>query len=185
MLMARAGLHPDFVPALHHLLHAAPDAPPCRFTQCTLAGEERDHEWTSLRGSEHELTGAGPRVCITRRQSSIVVFAEEPWSKEIAKDWEIQIPSLPEPGGCRGKSFYKVQFGARQGGPSSRIRNLPTRFRKMKCGNSPVALHEDTIVFTLAELQPGRKSGTHWTDVFVLDAWGSVLARADIPQLPR
>jgi len=42
-----------------------------------------------------------------------------------------------------------------------------------------------TVTFTLAETSAHQKPGTQWTDVYVLDAWGSVLARADLPKLPR
>jgi hypothetical protein len=41
------------------------------------------------------------------------------------------------------------------------------------------------VVFTLADLKARQQSGTQWTDVYVIDAWGSVLARADLPKLPE
>jgi hypothetical protein len=42
-----------------------------------------------------------------------------------------------------------------------------------------------TIRFTLTDTSVPPKSGAQWTDVYVLDAWGSVLARADLPKSPR
>jgi hypothetical protein len=42
-----------------------------------------------------------------------------------------------------------------------------------------------TVVFTLADLMARQKPGTQWTDVYVIDARGSVLARADLPKLPQ
>ena len=39
-----------------------------------------------------------------------------------------------------------------------------------------------TVVFTLADLAARQKPGTQWTDVYVIDAWGSVL---DLPKLPH
>jgi hypothetical protein len=29
------------------------------------------------------------------------------------------------------------------------------------------------------------KPGSQWTEVYVLDAWGAVLARADLPKRPH
>lgn len=42
-----------------------------------------------------------------------------------------------------------------------------------------------TVVFELADLVAKQKPGTQWTDVYVIDGWGSVLARADLPKLPQ
>jgi len=42
-----------------------------------------------------------------------------------------------------------------------------------------------TITFTLADTSVRPKPGAQWTDVYVLDAWGTVLARGDLPKLPR
>lgn len=47
MLMARAGYHPDFVPALHHLLHARGSDPRNRSLYAMHpCWEERDRELT-------------------------------------------------------------------------------------------------------------------------------------------
>lgn len=42
-----------------------------------------------------------------------------------------------------------------------------------------------TVTLILADTEVRQKPGVPWTDVYVLDAWGSVLARADVPKLPR
>jgi hypothetical protein len=39
-----------------------------------------------------------------------------------------------------------------------------------------------TVTFTLTDSEAPQKSGATWTDVYVLDAWGAVLARADVPR---
>lgn len=41
-----------------------------------------------------------------------------------------------------------------------------------------------TVVFTLADL-PAKQAGLQWTDVYIVDAWGSVLTRADLPKFPH
>ena len=35
------------------------------------------------------------------------------------------------------------------------------------------------------DLAARQKPGTQWTDVYVIDAWGSVLAPAGLPKLPH
>jgi hypothetical protein len=41
---------------------------------------------------------------------------------------------------------------------------------------------QTTITFTLADSSYRSRPGGYWTDVYVLDAWGAVLARADVPK---
>ena len=41
------------------------------------------------------------------------------------------------------------------------------------------------VAFTAADLTTKQNTNTKWTDVYVIDAWGLVLARADLPKLPR
>jgi hypothetical protein len=40
------------------------------------------------------------------------------------------------------------------------------------------------VVFNLTDADRQRPD-THWTDLYVIDAWGSVLARADLPKMPH
>src|SRR5262249_20903770 len=94
MLMARAGYHPDFVPALHHLLHAQGSAapasldamPPCwegrvrelvrGHVAASLEFAQRWHDW-------YASPGGNP---------PIVVFADAPTiRKGGAKEWEVAI----------------------------------------------------------------------------------------------
>ena len=42
-----------------------------------------------------------------------------------------------------------------------------------------------TVVFTLTDLNKKNKQDARWTDLYVIDAWGSVLARADLPKMPH
>jgi hypothetical protein len=96
MLMARAGYHPDFVPALHHLLHARGKGPdtasiyamhPCweerdqelsrAYVEASIAFEHRWREW-------YASPGGNPPV---------VVFADRPTIKKVgSKEWEVRVP---------------------------------------------------------------------------------------------
>jgi len=40
-----------------------------------------------------------------------------------------------------------------------------------------------TVTFNLDESFPQEEFAAHWTDIYVLDASGAVLARADVPKL--
>lgn len=44
---------------------------------------------------------------------------------------------------------------------------------------------QNTITFTLEDSSDRPKPGARWTDVYVLDVWGDVLARADLPKQPH
>jgi len=96
MLMARAGYHPDFVPALHHLLHAHDSGPsnrslyalhPCweerdrelsrAYVEASIDFEHRWPEW-------YASPGGNP---------PIVVFTDQPTIKKTgSKEWELLIP---------------------------------------------------------------------------------------------
>jgi Peptidase family M48 len=188
MLMARAGYHPDFVPALHHLLHAHSSAPktaslyamhPCweerdhelggAYTKASIEFEHRWREW-------YASPGGNPPV---------VVFADPPLVKKHgSREWEIQIA-------MRCQNLV--------GAVEVVLRSDPGRKEKMRIGELSDA--EDrgyevrqltgctsprtTVVFALADLVARGKPGTPWTDVYVIDAWGSVLARSDLPKLPQ
>lgn len=188
MMMARAGYHPDFVPALHHLLHArglgTKSASLYAMHPCW---EERDHElnrayvaasiefarqWQEWYASP----GGNPPV---------VVFAENPRVKKTgAKEWQIQIPMRCQ--NLAGAVEVVLRSGASQEAmtrpePLPEPSELDADLRQLTGCTSP----RTTITFTLADPSIRRKSGVQWTEVYVLDAWGSVLARADLPKLPR
>lgn len=190
MLMARAGYHPDFVPALHHLLHAegigSARAPLYAMHPCweqrdrdlsrayVAASIEFEHRWPEWYASP----GGNP---------PIVVFAEEPTVKKSgAKEWELQIPLrcqnlagtvevVLHSGSAREKMAPLEQL------PESSEPGSAHDIRQVTGCTSP----KTTVTFNLADATQQPKPGAQWTDVYVVDAWGSVLARANLPKLPH
>lgn len=211
MLMARAGYHPDFVPALHHRLHAqGSGAAPASLYAMHPCWEERDrelnrayvdasiefeHRWLQWYASP----GGNPPV---------VVFADAPivrktgatrtgLDKKTSKEWEIQIPMrcrnlvgavevvlraastsrpAPEAGAVSGTASATGSIVG-----SELIPDSDSELRQLTGCTSP----RTTITFTLADSSAPGKPAARWTDVYVLDAWGAVLARADLPKLPH
>jgi Zn-dependent protease with chaperone function len=188
MLMARAGYHPDFVPALHHLLHAQEvgaksvalySMHPCweerdrELSQAYLeASIEFEHRWPEWYASP----GGNPPV---------VVFAEPPTvRKTSARGWEVQIPMRCQ--NLAGAVEVVLHAGASHGASAhpERLPDAPQSdadAHQLTGCTSP----KTTVTFTLADTSLEPKHSSHWTDVYILDAWGSVLARADLPKLPR
>jgi len=180
MLMARAGYHPDFVPALHHILHArgigTNRATPYAMHPCW---EERDRElkrayvtasieferrWTEWYASP----GGNP---------PIVVFADEPTIRKLGSmEWEIQIPMHCQ--NLAGAVEVVLHAGHEPLAKSDSTAS-DLEVRQLTGCTSP----RTTITFTLANpLAPqGAKKG--WTDVSVLDSSGTVLARSDLAKL--
>jgi len=200
-LMARAGYHPDFVPALHHLLHAqgsGPDALSVSLSAMHPCWEERDrelnrayvdasvefeHRWLDW----HTSPGGNPPT---------LVFAEPPTVRKIGsnkktgvKVWEILIPMHCE--NLVGAVEVVLRERSRSGNASSAPTGQPNRpanppddgldSRQLTGCTSP----RTTITFTLTDSASPARPQSRWTDVYVLDAWGGVLARADVPRLPR
>lgn len=187
MLMAHAGYHPDFVPALHHLLQAQlsdknSNSPlsmhPCwqqRDQQLkrdyTIAGIEFERLWPEW----YISPGGNPPV---------VVFAEEPaLRKSSTNEWLIQVPihcqnlagavevvlrsSSGESGdGSEAKSPQRAE---RSG---SRVKEL----RQASGCTSP----RTTITFDIGS---GFLNNTkeQWTKIFIFDQRGALLARAVVP----
>ena len=188
MMMAHAGYHPDFVPALHHLLHArgvGRNSPslyamhPCweqrdrdlnrAYVAASIEFARRWPEW-------YASPGGNPPV---------VVFAEEPTVRKTdGKEWQIQIPMRCQ--NLAGAVEVVLGKGSAQAA-GARPETLPeqpesdTDARQLTGCTSP----KTTVTFTLADTAVHRGSGAQWTDVYVLDASGSVLARADLPKLPH
>ena len=188
MMMAHAGYHPDFVPALHHLLHArgvGRNSPslyamhPCweqrdsdlnrAYVAASIEFARRWPEW-------YASPGGNPPV---------VVFAEEPTVRRTdGKEWQIQIPMRCQ--NLAGAVEVVLGKGSAQAA-GARPEPLPeqpesdTDARQLTGCTSP----KTTVTFTLADTAVHRGPGAQWTDVYVLDAWGSVLARADLPKLPH
>lgn len=187
MLMARAGYHPDFVPALHHLLHAQGVQSskslyamhPCweerdrelarAYTEASIEFEHRWHEW-------YATPGGNPPV---------VVFAQEPVLRKTSeKQWLIQVPMRCE------NLVGAVEVVLRANSPRTEIAALgrlpetqdhDQEIRQLTGCTSPTT----TVTFSLGNIGTKRTPGTHWTDLYVVDAWGMVLARADLPKLPK
>ena len=188
MLMARAGYHPDFVPALHHLLHAHSSGPktaslyamhPCweerdhelggAYTKASIEFEHRWREW-------YASPGGNPPV---------VVFADSPLVKKHgSKEWEIQIPMHCQNLAGAVEVVVRADPGRKEImrlGELSDTEDREYEVRQLTGCTSP----RTTVVFELADLVAKQKPGTQWTDVYVIDGWGSVLARADLPKLPQ
>lgn len=96
MMMARAGYHPDFVPALHHLLHARGlGTNKASIYAMHPCWEERDQELTrAYVTASIEFAHRWPEwYASPGGNPPVVVFAEEPtFRKTGAKQWQIQIP---------------------------------------------------------------------------------------------
>ena len=188
MLMARAGYHPDFVPALHHLLHAqSAGAAATSLYAMHPCWEQRDRELSraySAAGIEFEhrwpewyaTPGGNPPV---------VIFAEPPTVRKTAsKGWEIEIPMHCE----NLVGAVEVVVRARAASDNitgfEHLKNPPSPNDELRQLTGCTSLRT-TITFTFAESSDRSKSGPRWTDVYVLDPFGAVLTRAELPKLPR
>jgi hypothetical protein len=191
MMMARAGYHPDFVPALHHLLHArGMGTNRASLYAMHPCWEERDHELTrSYVAASIEFARRWPEwYASPGGNPPVVVFAEEPTVRKTgAKEWRIQIPMRCQnlAGAVevvlRSNSTKVVVSQPEQLSDPQGDANWEQDARQLTGCTSP----KTTITFTIADTSLRPKPGAQWTDVYVLDAWGSVLARADLPKLPR
>lgn len=190
MLMARAGYHPDFVPALHHLLHAEGVGSaraslyamhPCweqrdrELSRAYLAASiEFEHRWPEWYASP----GGNP---------PIVVFVEEPTVRKTgAKEWELQIPLRCQ--NLAGAVEVVLHSGSalEKSGPIEQLPESTGPGYAYDVGQvTGCTSPKTTVTFSLADATPRQKLGSQWTDVYVVDASGSVLARADLPKLPH
>jgi hypothetical protein len=193
MMMAPAGYHPDFVPALHHLFHArGMGTNRASLYAMHPCWEERDHELTrSYVAASIEFARRWPEwYASPGGNPPVVVFAEEPSVRKTgAKEWQIQIPMR-----CQNLAGA-VEVVLR----SNSTKDVVARPEQLSDqGQADANWGQDdarqltgctspktTITFTIADTSLRPKPGAQWTDVYVLDAWGSVLARADLPKLPR
>jgi hypothetical protein len=188
LLMARAGYHPDFVPALHHLLHAQGlDTPPASLYGMHPCWEERDHDLSrAYLEASIEFARRWPEwYASPGGNPPVVVFAEAPTVKKTgSSQLEIRVPMrcqnlagavevVLRAGSTRGKQAHSAR-PPDQPGSGEEIRQLTG------C-TSPTT----TITFALTDVSGQRGRTAQWTDVYVLDAWGAVLARADVPKLPH
>jgi hypothetical protein len=187
ILMARAGYHPDFVPALHHLLHAQnPRVKTVSLYAMHPCWEERDRELsrayvTASIEFEHRWPewysspGGNPPV---------LVFADAPTVRKTgSREWQVQIPMrcqnlagavevVLRAGTTREKNARPDRI------PESDPLDADHEVRQLTGCTSPRTM----VTFTIGD--PSRNArASQWTDVYVLDAWGSVLARTDLPHL--
>jgi hypothetical protein len=185
MLMARAGYHPDFIPALHHLLHAQNSgASAASLYAMHPCWEERDRELSrAYIAASIEFEHRWPEwYASPGGNPPVVVFAEAPTVRKTgSKEWEIQISMRCE------NLAGAVEVVLRADSASSNVAR-PERFPDQPDSDSEVrqltgcTSPRTTIAFTLVASSDRSKPGAHWTDVYVLDAWGAVLARADVPK---
>lgn len=188
MLMARAGYHPDFVPALHHLLHAqGSGASAASLYAMHPCWEERDRELShAYIAASIEFENRWPeRYDSPGGNPPVVVFAEAPTVRKTgAKEWEIRIPMRCENLVGAVEVVLRADSVSRNVAHPERFPDQPDsdfELRQLTGCTSP----QTTITFTLADSSDRSKPGAHWTEVYVLDAWGGVLARADVPKLPH
>ncbi len=188
ILMARAGYHPAFVPALHNLLHAqGPGATAASLYAVHPSLEERDRESsrTYIEASiefEHRWPewyaspGGNPPV---------VVFAATPTVRKTgSKEWEMRIPMHCENLAGAVEVVLRADSASRMVAPPEHFPDQPDsalELRQLTGCTSP----QTTITFRLADSSDRSKRSAHWTDVYVLDVWGVVLARANVPKLPH
>jgi len=191
LLMTRAGYHPDFVPALHHLLHAqGSGAPPASLYAMHPCWEERDRELSrAYLEASIEFEHRWPEwYASPGGNPPVVVFAEAPTVKKTGSgQWEIQIPLR-----CQNLAgaVEVVLRTASPAGKTARTQRLPTQPDSDSGSNSELrqltgcTSPRTTISFTVAS-STDRNQPSRWTDVYILDAWGAVLARADVPKRTR
>ena len=182
MLMARAGYHPDFVPALHHLLQ--------------VLGEDSSSDYAlhpqwELRDREFQMARAAAGIEFERlwpdREASpggdppAVVFTEAPkittkTTKTGAQEWALEVPIT-----CRNLvGAVEVVLVTRPAGTQTaaslqRLSAAPEDRRQLTGCTSP----RTTVTFEVGDRGLTGAKGVS-VDVFILDAWGSVLSRADV-----
>jgi hypothetical protein len=192
MMMAHAGYHPDFVPALHHLLHARGlGTNRASLYAMHPCWEERDHELNhAYVAASIEFARRWPEwYASPGGNPPVVVFAEEPTVKKTsASEWQIQIPMRCQ--NLAGAVEVVLHAGSPHGATGRQERppsqpesdaDLIENARQLTGCTSP----KTTVTFSLSDPSIRPKPGAQWTDVYVLDAWGSVLTRADLPKLPH
>jgi Zn-dependent protease with chaperone function len=195
-LMARAGYHPDFAPALHHLLHSWSSGAnntslyamhPCweerdrelqhAYVAASIEFEHLWHEW-------YASPGGNPPV---------VVFAEDPKIRRTgtgnngASQWEIQVPMRCQnlAGAVevvlRARRPSRSDASVAETRPGVQLTSTAPEMRQLTGCTSPTT----TVTFALGAGPGQSKLAEQWTDVYVLDAWGTVLSRREITKLHR
>ncbi|HYA22681.1 MAG TPA: M48 family metalloprotease [Terriglobales bacterium] len=188
MLMARAGYHPHFVPALHHLLHATGSgAAPTSLYAMHPCWEERDQElMEAYVNASIEFERRWPEgYASPGGNPPIVVFAATPTVKKTrSKEWEIQVPIRCENLAGAVEVVLRIVPTAGDVGRPEHFLDQPRsefELRQVTGCTSPLT----TVSFTLPAASDRSKSSAHWADVNVFDAWGAILARVSVPKLPH
>lgn len=187
MLMARTGYHPDYVPALHHLLHAHSHWPATSSLYAMHpCWEQRDQElsrsyvdaaivFTHLWPEWYASPGGNP---------PIVVFADPPVVRKTgAREWQLRVPMHCE--NLAGAVEVVVRAGS-SAGPERQDRltepvDGKSEMRQLTGCMPP----QTTVTFRLGDSHNHPGDPEQWTDVYVLDARGAILTRADLPKLVR
>ncbi len=188
MIMAQAGYHPDFVPALHHLLHARGLGKDSRTIYAMHpCWEERDRELSrTYVAAGIEFARRWPEwYASPGGNPPVVVFADEPTVRKTpGKEWEIQIPMR-----CQNLAgAVEVVLSSSPARQAVALSDRPEfdgeadpNLRQLTGCTSP----KTTITFALADASVRPKPSAQWTDIYVLDSLGAVLARAELPKLPH
>ncbi|HUJ96145.1 MAG TPA: M48 family metalloprotease [Terriglobales bacterium] len=182
MLMARAGYHPDFVPALHHLLHAQSTS---RTSTSVYAmhpcWETRDRQleraYTAARGEFERLWPDG--YASPGGNPPIVVFAGEPTLKKTgSKEWEVRVPMQCQ--NLAGAVEVVLLTHLTREATAASDHRLPASSAELRQLTGCTSL-KTLITFTLTEGSQVKKISDPWA-VYILDDSGSVLSRAEIPK---
>ncbi|HXY16321.1 MAG TPA: M48 family metalloprotease [Terriglobales bacterium] len=188
MLMARAGYHPHFVPALHHLLHAkGSGATPRSLYAMHPCWEERDQELMhAYLSASIEFEHRWPEwFASPGGNPPIIVFAGTPTVRKTeAKDLEIRVPMRCQNLAGAVEVVLHVVSVSRNMSTGERFLNQSRsefEMREVTGCTSPLT----TVTFTLSAPSDRNKSSARWADVSVFDGWGAALARVDVPKLPR
>lgn len=190
MMMAKAGYHPDFAPALYHLLHAKGlGLKATSIYAMHPRWEERDRElsrayitasieFARLWPDWNTSLGGNPPV---------VVFTEEATAKKTgSQEWQIRVPMR-----CQNLvGAVQVVLSTNVGSAADAASAAGVLPEQQKSDSETSQLSgctspRTTITFTLAEPAASQKSNAPWTDVYVFDSWGGVLARTELPKLHR
>lgn len=187
MLMARAGFHPDFAPALHHILHAeGSGAKQASLNAMHPAWEERDRElMRTYMAARIEFEHRWPDwYASPGGNPPVVIFADAPKIKKASSsEWQIQVPMRCQ--NLAGTVEVVLRVGsADKDAISHRVtdRNKPgAELRQLTgCTSDPTV-----VTFNLANVLEHGKVDPAWTDVYVFDVVGDVLDHAEAPKLPH
>ena len=139
------------------------------YTEASIEFEHRWREW-------YDSPGGNPPV---------VVFADDPVVKKTgAKEWEIRVPMRCENLVGAVEVVLRADPGRKESVRLARLPETPDQdheIRQLTGCTSPTT----TVVFTLTDLDKKKAQDVRWTDLYVIDAWGSVLTRSDLPKLAR